>query len=53
MSSCFQDPRRVTGPNDSRDNPFGDLAHMLHDWLSDTATDADRASRRGTWTYRR
>ena len=24
----------VTGPNDSRDNPFGDGAHTLHDWLS-------------------
>lgn len=33
----------VTGPNDSRDNPFGDGANMLHDWLSDAATDADRA----------
>ncbi len=33
----------VTGPNDSRANPFGDGAHMLHDWLSDAATDADRA----------
>lgn len=33
----------VTGPNDSRDNPFGDGAHTLHDWLSDAATDADRA----------
>ncbi len=33
----------VTGPNDSRDNPFGDGAEMLHDWLSDAATDEDRA----------
>src|ERR1700712_3512177 len=33
----------VTGPNDSRDNPFGDGASTLHDWLSDAATDADRA----------
>ncbi len=33
----------VTGPNDSRDNPFGDGAGTLHDWLSDAATDEDRA----------
>lgn len=33
----------VTGPNDSRANPFGDGAEMLHDWLSDAATDQDRA----------
>ena len=33
----------VTGPNDSRENPFGDGAHTLHDWLSDAATNADRA----------
>lgn len=33
----------VTGPNDSRDNPFGDGAGMLHDWIFDAATDADRA----------
>lgn len=33
----------VTGPNDDRENPFGDGAHTLHDWLSDAATDADRA----------
>ena len=33
----------VTGPNDSRDNPFGDGAGMLHDWLSTAATDQDRA----------
>jgi hypothetical protein len=24
----------VTGPNDSRENPFGDGAGMLHDWMS-------------------
>ncbi|PXY31387.1 dihydrofolate reductase family protein [Prauserella muralis] len=33
----------VTGPNDSRENPFGDGAGMLHDWLFDSATDDDRA----------
>jgi dihydrofolate reductase len=33
----------VTGPNDSRENPFGDGAGMLHDWLSDAGTDDDRA----------
>jgi dihydrofolate reductase len=33
----------VTGPNDSRENPFGDGAEMLHGWLSDEATDDDRA----------
>jgi dihydrofolate reductase len=33
----------VTGPNDSRENPFGDGAEMLHDWLSGAATDDDRA----------
>ena len=33
----------VTGPNDSRENPFGDGAGMLHDWISDGATDEDRA----------
>ena len=33
----------VTGPNDSRENPFGDGAGMLHDWLGDAATDEDRA----------
>jgi dihydrofolate reductase len=33
----------VTGPNDSRENPFGDGAGMLHDWLFDAATDDDRA----------
>ena len=33
----------VTGPNDSRENPFGDGAGMLHDWMFDAATDQDRA----------
>jgi len=33
----------VTGPNDSRENPFGDSAGMLHDWFGDAATDEDRA----------
>jgi dihydrofolate reductase len=33
----------VTGPNDSRDNPFGDGAEDLHAWLRPTATDEDRA----------
>jgi hypothetical protein len=33
----------VTGPNDSRQNPFGDGAGMLHDWMFDAATDVDRA----------
>jgi dihydrofolate reductase len=34
----------VTGPNDSRENPFGDGAEMLHDWFrSGAATDDDRA----------
>jgi dihydrofolate reductase len=33
----------VTGPNDSRENPFGDGAGMLHDWMFKTATDRDRA----------
>lgn len=32
----------VTGPNDSRENPFGDGAEMLHDWIFDAATDEDR-----------
>src|SRR3954466_1204946 len=32
----------VTGPNDSRENPFGDGAGTLHDWLRDAATDDDR-----------
>lgn len=33
----------VTGPNDSRDNPFGDGAQDLHAWLRSTASDEDRA----------
>lgn len=33
----------VTGPNDSRDNPFGDGAGTLHDWFGDAATGEDRA----------
>jgi dihydrofolate reductase len=33
----------VTGPNDSRENPFGDGAQDLHAWLRPTATDEDRA----------
>jgi dihydrofolate reductase len=34
----------VTGPNDSRENPFGDGAGMLHGWFSsDAATDDDLA----------
>ena len=33
----------VTGPNDSRENPFGDGAGMLHDWIFEAATDADQA----------
>ena len=33
----------VTGPNDSRENPFGDGAGMLHTWMFDQATDEDRA----------
>jgi len=33
----------VTGPNDSRQNPFGDGAETLHDWIFDAATDDDRA----------
>ena len=33
----------VTGPNDSRENPFGDGADTLHAWLSSAATDDDRA----------
>src|SRR3954470_8705669 len=33
----------VTGPNDSRENPFGDGAGTLHDWLRDAPTDDDRA----------
>lgn len=33
----------VTGPHDSRDNPFGDGAENLHAWLRPTASDDDRA----------
>ncbi|MEA2168969.1 MAG: hypothetical protein QOF76_2269 [Solirubrobacteraceae bacterium] len=34
----------VTGPDDSRENPFGDGAGMLHDWIfGDESTDEDRA----------
>ena len=33
----------VTGPHDSRENPFGDGAGGLHDWLFVAATDVDRA----------
>lgn len=33
----------VTGPRDSRENPFGDGAANLHAWLRPTATDEDRA----------
>jgi dihydrofolate reductase len=33
----------VTGPNDSRENPFGDGAEMLHSWFGEAATDEDRA----------
>jgi dihydrofolate reductase len=33
----------VTGPNDSRRNPFGDGAAGLHDWMFSAATDQDRA----------
>ena len=33
----------VTGPNDSRENPFGDGAENLHAWLRPTASDDDRA----------
>jgi dihydrofolate reductase len=32
----------VTGPHDSRENPFGDGAGTLHDWIFDAATDEDR-----------
>jgi len=37
----------VTGPNDSRENPFGDGAGMLHDWMFRTGTDEDRAQLQG------
>ena len=33
----------VTGPNDSREHPFGDGAEGLHDWITAGATDDDRA----------
>lgn len=33
----------VTGPSDSRANPFGDGADSLHDWMFSAATDEDRA----------
>jgi dihydrofolate reductase len=33
----------ITGPNDSRENPFGDGAGMLHDWIFAAATAEDRA----------
>lgn len=33
----------VTGPNDSRENPFGDGAQDLHAWLRPTASDEDHA----------
>jgi dihydrofolate reductase len=33
----------VTGPNDSREHPFGDGAEGLHDWITVAATDDDRA----------
>jgi dihydrofolate reductase len=33
----------VTGPDDSRENPFGDGAGMLHDWMFKAATGEDRA----------
>jgi dihydrofolate reductase len=33
----------VTGPNDSRENPFGDGADMLHNWLFKDPTDEDKA----------
>ena len=33
----------VTGPHDSRENPFGDGAENLHAWLRPPASDDDRA----------
>jgi len=33
----------VTGPNDSRENPFGDGAGTLHNWFLENPTDADLA----------
>lgn len=32
----------VTGPHDSRENPFGDGAGTLHDWILKNPTDEDR-----------
>ncbi len=40
----------VTGPNDSRENPFGDGAGTLHDWLFNDPTDEDRALLEGAIT---
>lgn len=37
----------VTGPNDSRENPFGDGAAMLHDWMFAASTAEDRAMLQG------
>jgi dihydrofolate reductase len=33
----------VTGPHDSRQNPFGDGAEALHDWMSSSSTPEDDA----------
>jgi dihydrofolate reductase len=33
----------VSGPNDNRENPFGDGAQTLHDWMFDASTGEDRA----------
>jgi len=33
----------VTGPNDSRERPFGDGADSLHDWLFKNPTDEEKA----------
>ena len=33
----------VTGTNDSRANPFGDGAEILHAWIFDASTDEDQA----------
>lgn len=33
----------VTGPNDSREHPFGDGAETLHDWLFKNPTDDEKA----------
>ncbi|MFF5986669.1 dihydrofolate reductase family protein [Prauserella flavalba] len=33
----------VTGPNDSRENPFGDGAGTLHDWIFGNPDEAERA----------